>query len=70
MAERQGQILQLNDLQDRLNQNLGPNSLTRRRRYQTDEQMIYQEAAQNALAIEFRSRGETTTVLDLTRMEN
>ena len=34
------------------------------------EQMIYQKAAQNALTIEFRSRGETTSVLDLTRMEN
>ncbi len=33
------------------------------------EQMIYQKAAQNALTIEFRSRGETTTLLQLTRME-
>ena len=34
------------------------------------EQMIYHKGGQDALAIEFRSRGETTTVLDLTRMEN
>ena len=34
------------------------------------EQMIYQQADQDALAIEFRSRGETTTVLDLNRVGN
>jgi len=33
------------------------------------DQMIYQQPDQNALAIEFRSQGETTTVLGLTRME-
>ena len=31
------------------------------------EQMIYLQADQDALAIEFRSRGKTTTVLNLTR---
>ncbi len=34
------------------------------------DQMIYQQQpSQDALGIEFRSRGETTTVLQLTRME-
>ena len=33
------------------------------------DQMNYQWAGQDELDIEFRSRGETTTVLQLTRME-
>ncbi len=33
------------------------------------DQMIYQQPGQDALRIEFRSHGETTTVLQLTRME-
>ena len=33
------------------------------------DRMIYQQPGQDALAIEFRSHGETTTVLGLTRME-
>ena len=33
------------------------------------DQIIYQQPGQDALDIEFRSRGETTSVLQLTRME-